>query len=116
MKRYTIGLITLLLIVGCSKPLDYNMLVEWGGKRLLDGKPYSGDVLKKYSDGGKEFKGSYKNGKKNGKWMYWNENGQKDSEINYKNGKKDGVETEWFSNGEISSEKIYEDGELISSK
>ena len=44
---------------------------------------------------------------------YW-DNGQKKNEGNYKDGKKDGKNIWWYINGEIKSETYYKDGECIS--
>ena len=57
-----------------------------------------------------ESKGKLKNGKKDGKWTNWYENGQKKSEENYKDGKGDGKQYEWFKNGQIRHEDNYKDG------
>ena len=77
--------------------------------------------------GKKEFEGSYKEGKKDGLWTNWYENGQKSSEITYKNGKqyiirtykdgkREGFWTWWYANGQKFYEDVYKDGELIESK
>jgi len=67
MKRYTIGLITLLLIVGCSKePINYETsLVEREGIFYTNdtNEPYSGPVFSLYEDGKKKDEGSMKDGK-----------------------------------------------------
>ena len=77
--------------------------------------------------GNKEFEGSYKDGKLDGLWTNWYENGQKSSEITYKNGKqyiirtykdgkREGFWTWWYANGQKFYEDVYKDGELIESK
>ena len=43
--------------------------------------------------------GHYKNGKLDGLWTVWYENGQKQSEKHYKNGLEDGLVTEWSEDG-----------------
>ena len=93
MKRYTIGLITLLLIVGCSKKPEgvYNEEGEKDGKWTTWYEPanwYS-------SDSEKKSEGVYDNGEKVGEWTYWYENGKKKYEETYKDGKRDGKWTEW---------------------
>ena len=64
------------------------------------------------------YEGSYKNGKRNGKWTEWNKKGQKKFERTYKNGKKDGLWTEWFYyDGAVSETKtLFKDGKFISTK
>ena len=44
--------------------------------------------------------GTYKNGKRNGKWIYYYENGQKKKEGKYNDGWKDGLWIEWYENGQ----------------
>ena len=110
MKRYTIGLITLLLIVGCSKKPEgvYNEEGEKNGKWTTWYEPanwYS-------SDSEKKSEGVYDNGEKVGEWTYWYENGKKSFEGTYKDGKLDGLTTEWYENGQKSREETYKDGKL----
>ena len=63
-----------------------------------------------YEDGLKLSEGNYKDGMKDGKWTSWYENGLKWTDRNYKDGKEDGKSTEWFANGQIKSEENYKDG------
>ena len=110
MKRLL--LIVLLLIVGCSKPVNEETLIEKGGlKYHPDTKElYSGEVFQNRMGGEKEFEGSYKDGKQDGKWTYWYENGQKESERTYKDGKQDGKWTFWNYKGEKRGEGTFKDG------
>ena len=59
-------------------------------------------------------KGRLKNGRKDGKWTWWYENGQKKREKNYKDGKLDGKDTDWHKNGQIESERTWQNGKCIS--
>ena len=43
--------------------------------------------------------GTYKDGKQDGLFTSWHDNGKKESEINYKDGKQDGLYTFWYENG-----------------
>ena len=69
---------------------------------------------------------NYKEGKKNGKWTNWYENGSKYAEGFYKDDKLDnkttyyedgrirnGKVTYWYENGQIKSEGILKDGVCI---
>jgi antitoxin component YwqK of YwqJK toxin-antitoxin module len=38
-------------------------------------KPYSGEVVSYYSNGQKEKEGTFKDGKEDGLWIYYNEDG-----------------------------------------
>ena len=84
-------LITLLLIVGCSKePINYETtLVERDGVFYTKdtNKPYSGDVFSLDKNGEIEEEKTLKNGIVwNGKWTEWYENGQKKVEVTFKDG------------------------------
>ena len=119
MKRYIIGLITLLLIVGCSKPIDSDTLIEdVVSGEVLKYHPetkelYSGKVFQNRMGGEKEFVGSYKDGKKDGKWTEWFENGKKSAEETFKDGELNGKWTEWFENGKKEKEGTYKDGKYF---
>ena len=55
-----------------------------------------------------------KNGRFDGKFIRWWENGQKHQEKNYNDGKKDGKWIEWGITGKIIRESKWKDGECIS--
>ena len=79
-----------MLVVGCSKPIDDETLIgEEGLKYHPETKElYSGDVFKNYLGGKTEYEGSYKDGKRDGLWTWWYENGQKMYEKTFKDGYK----------------------------
>ena len=138
MKRLLLIVLPLLLIVGCSSPEPINYeetLNERDGVFYTKdtNEPYSGPVFSLYDDGKKNKEGTFKDGKEDGLWTSWYENGQKwreriykpdelysytvwnrngikDREGNYKNGKEDGLYTEWYENGQKKSELNYKDG------
>ena len=117
--KHTLLIITvLMLIVGCSKPIDDETLIEEGGLKYHPETKelYSGDVFKNNLGGKTEYEGSYKNGKQDGKWTYWWENGQKGAEETYKDGKEEGLWTQWYENGQKRGEATFKDGSLISVK
>ena len=142
MKRLLLIVLPLLLIVGCSKPINHDSLIDRNGVKYQQDsqKPYSGKTFslwdngqkkfegsykngelngletKWYKNGQKKFEGTYKNGKQVGKWTTWYSIGQKWSEVTYKNGKEDGLWTTWYDNGQKFFEGTYKDGELISEK
>jgi len=50
--------------------------VEWerlhgGPIKTLDGRPYSGPVVKHFREGGRELDGQFYNGRRNGKWTFY---------------------------------------------
>ena len=59
-------------------------------------KPFTGNNLCKYVNSQIKSKGKIKDGKKEGKWIWWYENGQKGLEKFYKDGKLDGKVTWWY--------------------
>ena len=77
-------------------------------------EPFAGNNLCKYINGQVKSKGEIKDGKNDGKWIWWHENGQKGLEKNYKDGKLDGKVTGWYNHigldGQIRSEEHYKDG------
>jgi antitoxin component YwqK of YwqJK toxin-antitoxin module len=63
-------------------------------------------------------RGLFKNGKKEGSWEYYFENGQLWKKGDYKNGKKEGLWVRHLSNGQLISKGTYkndrEDGDWVS--
>ena len=117
MKRLLLIVLPLLLIVGCSKPINHDSLIDRNGVKYQQDsqKPYSGKTFSLWDNGQKKFEGSYKNGELNGLETKWYKNGQKKFEGSYKNGELI-VETWWYENGQKRFEGTYKDGEFISSK
>ena len=81
MKRTILLITSLVLMVGCSKPIDEKNLMEKDGLKFETHKetPFNGKTVSTYDNGQKELEGSYRDGKKDGEWTYWSENGRKDS-------------------------------------
>ena len=106
MKRLLLIVLPLLLIFGCFEHINEETLIDKDGlKYHPDTKElYSGKVFKNRMGGGKEFEGSYKDGKKDGLWTRWYENGQKKREFTFKDGKEDGLWTGWYENGQKMKE------------
>ena len=59
-------------------------------------EPFTGNNLCKNLNGSVKSKGEIKDGKKNGMWTWWYENGHRGLEKNYKDGKLDGKMTMWY--------------------
>ena len=102
----------LFLIVGCSRLIDEPSLIEKNGVMYLpqSDKPYSGDVSKSDNFGKTLLKGTYKNGKKDGLWTEWDENGQKKSEGKFEDDKKDDLWKDYYENGQLQEEGHYKEG------
>ena len=134
------SLVFLTTIAFSQSKMNINYLVEYGGKmyKTDNDKPYTGRVFDLYkSNGNKKLEGYYKDGLRNGKWSWWNEdntmdssgtykdgnqdrkwtswyeNGQKRNEETFKDGKEDGLFTEWYENGQKIREVTFKDGEEI---
>lgn len=64
-----------------------------------------------YPEGQKRIEGTYKDGKREGLWRYWYENGNLWSEGYYKADVRHGRSTVWHENGKKYYEGHYTDGE-----
>ena len=113
MKRLLLVLLPILFIVGCSKPISEDTLISKNGLKYHPETKelYSGEVVQIHMDGGKEFEGLYKDGKRDGLWTFYNRiSGQKEWDTTYKDGKKDGLHIGWWENGQKWFEGTYKDG------
>ena len=54
--------------------------------------------------------GSFKNGKEDGSWVYYHDNGQLDSKGDYKNGNGDGFWIGYYENGQLKSKGNWKNG------
>ena len=105
MKKLLLIILPLLLIIGCSssEPINFENTLEVRDSVFYTkdkNKPYNGEVFSLHENGGKKENGILKDGKRNGLWTGWYENGQKWLEKTYKNGKG------------ISSKRQNEDGSV----
>ena len=55
-------------------------------------------------------KGNYKRGAEEGEWISYFENGELRSREHYKNGKKDGTWVQYYKNGQLSQQGAYKNG------
>jgi antitoxin component YwqK of YwqJK toxin-antitoxin module len=76
-------------------------------------EPFTGSNLCKYTDEQVKSKGRIKDGKLDGKWTAWHNNGQIKWEINYKDGKLDGKWTWRHEDGQKWEEESWENGKLV---
>lgn len=109
MKRF-LYLLSLLVLASCGPRME-----EVVTEKYPDGTPkridfFSGEGTTKYiaksvfyyESGKKRVEGHYNaEGKKDGKWLYWYENGNKWSEGYFTNGLDDKKRTTWHENGEL---------------
>ena len=103
-------LITFFTVLFCltssvSWSFEYKDLVERDGiyyKKFTD-VPFTGKTT------GQE-QGSFKNGKKDGSWISYHENGQLEFEGNYKNDKKEGSWVRYWDDGQLKFKGDYKNG------
>ena len=106
MKKFFL-LLPLLLIVGYSKPISEETLIDKDGL-----------YTEWYENGNKKLEYTYNDGKMDGLRTFWYEDGQKRWLSSYKDGERDGLWTWWWewTGDEKKFEKTYKDGKLISEK
>ena len=115
MKKLLLIVLSLLLIIGCSKPIDDDSLVERNGihYQVNSETPYNGKSFSLHDNGQKYYERTYKDGKKNGLSTKWYQNGQKKFETTFKDEKWDGLFTKWYENGQKKYERTMKVGEII---
>ena len=115
MKKTLLIITAFLFITSTAFPqakMDMNNLMDRGGLLYAPNKekPFSGSVFALYDNGQKKLNGRYRNGIKNGKWTWLNEDGGLDSTGSYKNGLMHGQWEFYFSNGKLKGKGQYRDG------
>ena len=92
MKKLLLIVLPLLLIVGCSKNLDIELLKDRNGVKYEQNskKPFTGRGFILYQNGQTFLDGSYKNGLASGEWTVYYQNGNKARDLNFKEGKLEG--------------------------
>jgi antitoxin component YwqK of YwqJK toxin-antitoxin module len=76
------------------------------------GKGASKELIKEttyYPNKQAQMEGTYREGKRDGKWMYWYENGKVWSDGTFILGKSDGKRTTYFENGKVRYEGFYKE-------
>ncbi|MDP6934032.1 MAG: hypothetical protein QGG40_14000 [Myxococcota bacterium] len=97
-----------------GKPIDMKELVleQEGGlfRFYLDGRLYTGNVVRYHENGQKTYEGALKKGKNHGTSTRWYETGEKKSQSTMNNGRLHGTVTEWYRNGNRMYQATYENG------
>lgn len=96
--------------------IDTKFLVEKKEVMYYNGSPFTGKCFENFSNGKTVVEGSYKNGKMEGTWTWYYENGLKKRLSNYRNGELHGLSIVWYPNGKKRSELQYERGKNIIEK
>jgi antitoxin component YwqK of YwqJK toxin-antitoxin module len=101
-------LTSLMIMVGCEK--EVSSLQERNGVyyEINSEDGFTGKLVELYSDGQKMSEEYFKDGKREGIYTAWYENGQKKSERTYRY--KGGIETAWYENGQKKNERNIRDG------
>lgn len=120
MKKNTVFLFLLVLLVSCSSKVEeiknpitgklalrYEYKLDKDHQKIKDGK-----LVEWNSSGLKIKEAHYKDGKLNGKYQTWSKDGVKIIESHYKNGELDGKATEWNNDGTLFKELNYSDDKL----
>ena len=97
--------IILTSLVSWSESITMDDLVERNElyyKKFTD-NPFTGEIS------GIE-NGSFKNGKMNGEWLRYYENGQLNEKVNFKDGKRNGLLENYYRNGQLLGKGNYKDG------
>ena len=93
--------------------MDINNLIDRGGLlyKANDNKSFSGSVFEFYENGTEKFNGRYRNGLKNGKWTWWNEDGGTDSTGSFRKGLLNGRWEFYHGNGQLKAMGFYRNGD-----
>ena len=97
--------VLLFLASSPSWSLDFKDLVKRDGvyyEKFTD-VPFTGNVNGKLV-------GSFKNGKMDGAWVVYYNNGQLFYKGNYRNGEKEGPWVEYYDNGQLKLKGVYKNG------
>ena len=115
LKNIIIIFFPLLMIVGCSEPINVNSLVKRNGiaYKVNSEKPFTGESFELDKNGIERWKCNFKNGKKHGNYILLYKNGQKKIEGKYKNNVRVGIWKTWYKNGQQKSIITFKDGEKI---
>ena len=102
-KLLTILFILLLSPPSWSETIDD--LVERGGLyyKQFTYVPYTGKITG-------DIQGSFKNGKRDGAWVIYWDNGQLMGKVNFKSGKQEGAGVYYYDNGQLSYRGNYKNG------
>jgi len=107
-------ILCLVLLVSCSNQVHSDKLVERDGitYEVNSTTPFTGSSVSYYEGAHPEYRGNYKNGKKDGLMEWFHENGQLSVRENYKDGKYDGLWEYFDDDGNLTKTENYKDGVL----
>ena len=73
---------------------------------------YTGEVFYHLPNGNMDFAGHVINGKVEGEWIHFHDNGEIRNTVSYVNGQAQGKDLSYFSDGVLKEEKHYQNGKL----
>ena len=120
MKRILGLLLMMGMMVGCGKGIKVGKEEYPNGVVEVEYQHYTSFFFYKtkhgwyksyYGSGKLAREGNYKDGEKDGKWIYYDGDGKLAREGNYKDGEKDGRLVRYYKSGTISGEANHKDGE-----
>jgi antitoxin component YwqK of YwqJK toxin-antitoxin module len=112
MKKLLLPIVLFISVGFSQKEYDINHIVEVNGvyykkfsDEIVNGKVFDGDFH--------ALKGTMKEGKKDGKWIIWNDDGTKEREETYKDGKEIGsIEWDYYSDKQKKREWKHKGGKI----
>ena len=114
-RQYLLSILIILITISCNRERnvtekstypDGSPKAEIEYKVINDRKEIQKET-KYYPGNKKQVSGTYKDGKREGYWVYYYKNGNIWSEGYFKNGKNEGKRTTYFENGKIRYEAFY---------
>ena len=115
MKKILFTLLTLLLLMSCSKDskkMDISQLENRNGVYYMKNKPYSGKAFEYYGNGNIKLENTYKDGVISGNQIIYYQSGQKQEEGPIKDDMKTDKWLSYYDTGEVQKEAYYKDGKL----
>jgi antitoxin component YwqK of YwqJK toxin-antitoxin module len=91
-----------------QQEVDPDTLDCVNGVFFLNGQPFTGMGLQRYSDGSKRDEVPFLDGREHGVARSWYRDGRLAGETTYVRGVKHGPRREWFENGLLRSEELFE--------
>jgi len=80
-------------------------------QKIVDGQPVKEGLFTLYSTtGSKMIEGEYHDGKQEGEWKTWYENGQRSAIDHFRDGVQDGAHLSWYDNGQPAAQGTYVKG------
>lgn len=112
-----------LLVAGCNKQISCPPGAKLKGQmppdgdevwceQIVDGKPVKNGrfIVFNSEGGGKMIEGNYRDGKQDGEWITYYQNGQRSAVDHFRNGVQDGLHQSWYANGQMAAKGYYKDG------